>query len=51
MFCRVCFLVARRNLGGKFGTSLVQDFGAEFMGDLVKYNELDFSSKYGEKSG
>ena len=44
-------MLNRRNLGGKFGVSLCEDFGAEFMGDLVQYSESDFSQRYGEKSG
>ena len=38
-------------MGGKFGASLEADFGAKFMGDLLKFTQAEFVKKYGDKSG
>lgn len=39
------------SLGGKFGNSVVEKLGIEFMGELSKFTQKDLIKKFDEKSG
>ncbi|XP_046400631.1 DNA polymerase eta-like [Ischnura elegans] len=40
-----------RSLGGKFGTSLVEELGCKFMGDLTRFTESELKLRFDEKTG
>lgn len=40
-----------RNLGGKLGDSLVEQFNCDTMADVAKLSEEDLSHAFGEKTG
>ncbi|XP_071449961.1 DNA polymerase eta-like [Hetaerina americana] len=40
-----------RSLGGKFGTSLVEELGCKVMGDLTRFTENELQHRFDEKTG
>lgn len=40
-----------QGLGGKFGNSLLDRLGVQFMGDLVKFSERELIQNFDEKNG
>ena len=45
------YFLFRRNLGGKFGASIMEDLQVETMGDLLKFSLPLLQEKYGDKNG
>ena len=44
-------MYCRRNLGGKFGASLMDDLKVEMIGELIQFPLNLLQEKYGDKSG
>lgn len=40
-----------RNLGGKFGTEVVERLGCQTMGDLARFSLQELQRNYDEKNG
>ena len=40
-----------RNLGGKFGVYLMEELGAENMGDIQQFSKKCLQQKFGDKDG
>ena len=46
-----CMMFCSRNLGGKFGKTVLEGCGVEFMKDLQQFDLKVLTQRYGEKSG
>ncbi|NWU99312.1 POLH polymerase, partial [Upupa epops] len=40
-----------RNLGGKLGTAITENLGAEYMGQLTQFSETELQTHFGDKTG